>query len=239
VEVFEGVKPYIKLLWGMLVGRQRKTEKLNTETGVLASKFSNCQGSANLAFIRVQYCTQGRRKRVGNLRQQNEMTWKLQIGCVAFNRIGEDDKRTRRDCNHHVLLAESGQEHKVGELPSGLSQESVRMLGGPSLARTLVAQKELEENEAVPSERQCKKTSVEAVVGVGSMTSGVEAGAYLAAAGGSRTLVVVGVVGSTLGVEEAACKQEPEVGTALGVGGKQVGVHNCCSSLGQKLWLGA
>jgi hypothetical protein len=24
--------------------------------------------------------TQGRRKRVGNLRQQNEMTWKLQIG---------------------------------------------------------------------------------------------------------------------------------------------------------------
>jgi len=196
------------------------------------------------------------------------MTWKLQIGCVAFNRIGEDDKRTRRDCNHHVLLAESGQEHKVGELPSGLSQESVRMLGGPSLARTLVAQKELEENEAVPSERQCKKTSVEAVVGVGSMTSGVEAGAYswvgvgdstseaavaacklagvgagaackLAAAGGSRTLVVVGVVGSTLGVEEAACKQEPEVGTALGVGGKQVGVHNCCSSLGQKLWLGA
>jgi hypothetical protein len=186
--------------------------------------FSNCQGSANLAFIRVQYCTQGRRKRVGNLRQQNEMTWKLQIGCVAFNRIGEDDKRTRRDCNHHVLLAESGQEHKVGELPSGLSQESVRMLGGPSLARTLVAQKELEENEAVPSERQCKKTSVEAVVGVGSMTSGVEAGAY----------TWVGV-----GVEEAACKQEPEVGTALGVGGKQVGVHNCCSSLGQKLWLGA
>jgi len=124
------VKPYIKLLWGMLVGRQRKTEKLNTETGVLASKFSNCQGSANLAFIRVQYCTQGRRKRVGNLRQQNEMTWKLQIGCVAFNRIGEDDKRTRRDCNHHVLLAESGQEHKVGELPSGLSQESVRIRGG-------------------------------------------------------------------------------------------------------------
>jgi len=87
-----------------------------------------------------------------------------------------------------------------------------------------VAQKELEENEAVPSERQCKKTSVEAVVGVGSMTSGVEAGAY----------TWVGV-----GVEEAACKQEPEVGTALGVGGKQVGVHNCCSSLGQKLWLGA
>jgi len=76
------------------------------------------------------------------------------------------------------------------------------MLGGPSLARTLVAQKELEENEAVPSERQCKKTSVEAVVGVGSMTSGVEAGAY----------TWVGV-----GVEEAACKQEPEVGTALGV----------------------